>query len=85
MKIKVSYRLADMVDELFKNGKLVIDDGFVSREIARTLSPLRKKGCLYMGPDRRFGKSLLIVAEVRKRKRVNKALFGTSIFEFEIF
>lgn len=86
MKIKVSYRLADMVDELCKNGTLVLDDGATSKRLAYALSPLRKKGHLVIGLDRRLGKSILLINGVKKRRRRNRALFGTkSIFEFDLF
>lgn len=85
MRLKVNHRFADKVDELFENGRLVLDDGFVSREIARALSPLRDRGYLHMGLDRRFGKKLLVLSkDVEKRKRRRKA-FGASIFEIGVF
>lgn len=82
MKIRVNSKLADMVDELFKNGTLVVEDGWTSRKIACALSPLRDEGWLVVGFDRRLGKSVLVVRGIKKKMRKNKP-FGTSIFELK--
>lgn len=81
MKVRVKHWLADDVNKLLDDGKLVTE-GFVSREIARALRPFRKRGRIMMGPDRELGKSVLVVNGIKKKAR--KKRVGYSIFDLEL-
>mgnify|MGYP000639719933 CR=1 FL=1 len=79
-KVRVNYRLAPFVDDLLEKKVLVLDDGFVSREVARALSSLRRDKVLTVGYDPKLKKSILVVDKIRKKQKKRNG-FGSFVFE----
>ncbi len=82
VKVMVNYKVSPVVEQLLSSRTVVIDDGALSRQLSRTLEPLRKRGNLVVGHDRQLGKSVLTLMGMnghRKKKRV-----GGSIFEIRV-
>lgn len=78
IKIWADYKIANDIKELLDKKSLVLDEGGLSRNISRTLQPLRDVEKLMVGYDQRFKKSVLVINGVggfRKRKHVGASIF----------
>ena len=81
MKISAKSRIDDVIDKLFDNSFIVVDNGSTSREVSKTLSRLRKDGRLMVGWDRELKKSILMLRDKVMKKKRSKRGFGGSIFD----
>lgn len=82
MRLRVNRRLAPHVSTLLADGRLVLDDGKLSRDIARALAPMRRNNGLLVGFDRRMGKSILLVNGYQLKSSRNVP-FGTIVFDLD--
>jgi len=81
IKISAKSRVDDVIDQLFDNNFIVVDNGSMSREVSKALSGLRKDGRLMVGWDRELKKSILMLREKVLKKKRHKRGFGGSIFD----
>jgi len=83
VKITVNKDVAPVLERLLKAQIVVIDDGVASRNLSQTLRPLRVRGKLLVGHDRKLGKSLLAVRGANDFKKRKRGRYS-SIFEIKL-
>lgn len=85
LKISAKSRVDDVIEELFKNGIVIVENGAMSRMVARSLGPVRKRKRLVVARDPELKLSVLMfLGQVERKQRVRRG-FGGSVFDLILY
>ena len=85
IKINAKSRVDDVIEELFKNGIVIVESGAMSRMVSRSLRHVRKRKRLVVARDPELKLSVLMfLGQVERKQRVRRG-FGGSVFDVILY